>query len=91
MHFYAYRIMDRNDEYNHILNCRELFQQFIVEMYAKAETERLKFIRHNQLKLCSKDYIHLKDAMINDGNIENMGKLVILPCTYTGILHPMYK
>ena len=35
MQFYAYRIMTRNGEYNHILNCRLLFQQFIVDMYAK--------------------------------------------------------
>lgn len=91
MQFYAYRIMIRNGEYNHILNCRQLFQQFIVDMYAKIETERLEFIRHNQRKLRSDEYIHLKDAMINDGNVDNMGKLVILPSTFTGSPRHMHE
>ena len=91
MQFYAYRIMTRNGEYNHILNCRQLFQQFIVDMYAKIETERLEFIRHNQRKLRSDEYIHLRDAMINDGNVDNMGKLVILPSTFTGSPRHMHE
>lgn len=84
MQYYAFRIMTRDGKYNHILNCRQLFQQFIVDMYAKIETERLEFIRHNQRKLRSDEYIHLRDAMINDRSIDDMGKLVILPSTFIG-------
>ncbi|UYV73240.1 hypothetical protein LAZ67_10002320 [Cordylochernes scorpioides] len=51
MDFYAYRIMIRAQESNHILKCRQLFQQFIVDMYAKVESERLNYIRFNQSKL----------------------------------------
>ena len=39
MDFYAYRIMMRTDAINHILRCRQLFHQFIVDMYAKIESE----------------------------------------------------
>ncbi|GBP35443.1 hypothetical protein EVAR_94894_1 [Eumeta japonica] len=40
--FYAYRLMIRDNEvYNHILNTRRLFQQFLVDMYAKIEAERI--------------------------------------------------
>jgi hypothetical protein len=35
MDFYAYRLMVRDTEQNHILNCRQLFHKFIVDAYAK--------------------------------------------------------
>lgn len=89
--FYAHRIMIRDNEYNHILNCRQLFQQYIVDMYAKIEAERLLYIRLNQKKLRTDEYIHLRDAVMNDGNIENMGKLFILPSTFTGSPRHMFE
>ncbi|GFT78758.1 helitron_like_N domain-containing protein [Trichonephila clavipes] len=39
--YYAYRLMIRRDQDNVILRCRELCQQFIVNMYGKIESERL--------------------------------------------------
>lgn len=53
MHFYAYRIMIRDGSPNHILECRQVFHQFIVDMYAKIESERLLFIRLNKKKTSS--------------------------------------
>ena len=84
MDFYTYRLMIRDTEQNHIVNCRQLFHQFIVDMYAKIESERLRYIRLNQRKLRVEEYIHLRDAVANDGNTENLGALVILPATFTG-------
>lgn len=89
--FYAHRIMIRSEEYNHILNCRHLFQQFIVDMYAKIETERLLFIRQNQKKLRTDEYIHLRDAIVNDGRIDNVGKMVILPSSFIGSPRHMHE
>ncbi|CAB3234441.1 unnamed protein product [Arctia plantaginis] len=66
MNYYAYRMMIRTHEENVILKCRRLFQQFAVDMYVKVETERLAFIRFNQTKLRSEDYIHLRDAIHSD-------------------------
>ena len=91
MDFYAYRIMLRDNEPNHILNCRQLFHQFIVDMYAKIESERLLFIRLNQKKLRVEEYIHLRDAMANDGNVQDIGTLVILPATFTGSPRHMHE
>ena len=82
MDFYAYRIMMRTGAVNHILRCRQLFHQFIVDMYAKIESERLWFIRLTQKKLRVDEYIHLRDAIANDGNVDNLGQLVILPSTF---------
>jgi hypothetical protein len=48
MNLYAYMIMVRAGVDNHILRCRQLFHQlFIVDMYAKIESERLLFVRLN--------------------------------------------
>ncbi|GBP62999.1 ATP-dependent DNA helicase PIF1 [Eumeta japonica] len=61
-----------------------LFSQFIVDMYAKIETERLIYIRTNQTRLRAEDYVHLRDAMQQDNNVENVGRLVILPSSFIG-------
>ncbi|UYV73850.1 hypothetical protein LAZ67_11001135 [Cordylochernes scorpioides] len=91
MSFYSYRIMARDNVYNHILNCRQLFSQYIVDMYAKIESERLLYIRLNQKELRVEEYIHLRDAVSNDGMVANFGKLVILPATFTGSPRHMHE
>ena len=53
MSYNGYRIMIRQDEENYILKCHQLFQQYIVDMYAKIESESLLYIRLNQTKLHS--------------------------------------
>ncbi|KIH68828.1 hypothetical protein ANCDUO_00835 [Ancylostoma duodenale] len=60
-------------------------------MYAKIESERLLYIRLNQRKLRVDDYIHLRDAMANDGNSTDVGRLVILPATFTGSPRHMHE
>ncbi|UYV75380.1 hypothetical protein LAZ67_13000048 [Cordylochernes scorpioides] len=91
MSFYSYRIIARDNVYNHILNCRQLFSQYIVDMYAKIESERLLYIRLNQKELRVEEYIHLRDAVANDGMVANFGKLVILPATFTGSPRHMHE
>ncbi|XP_026475940.1 uncharacterized protein LOC113381189 [Ctenocephalides felis] len=91
MKYYAYRMMIRPHEENGILKCRRLFQQFAVDMYVKVETERLAFIPFNQAKLRSEDYIHLRDAIHSDGDVQNIGRLTILPSSYTGSPRHMHE
>ena len=91
MSFYAYRFMVRNGTVNHILQCRQLFHQYVVDMYAEIESERLSFLRYNQTKLRVDEYIHLKDAIANDGRADNVGQLVILPATFTGSPRHMHE
>ncbi|GBM03504.1 hypothetical protein AVEN_95400-1 [Araneus ventricosus] len=52
-------------------------------MYAKIESERLIFIRLNQKKLRVEDYIHPRDAINSDGNINKLGKPTI-SSSFTG-------
>ncbi|XP_024874095.1 uncharacterized protein LOC112456045, partial [Temnothorax curvispinosus] len=91
MNYYSYRLMIRENADNHILKCRQLFHQYIVDMYAKIETERLLFIRLNQTKLRSEQYIHLRDAIAIDSNPNELGKIVILPSTFTGSPRHMHE
>ncbi|XP_065569184.1 gamma-aminobutyric acid receptor subunit rho-2-like [Artemia franciscana] len=60
-------------------------------MYAKIESERLLFIRLNQTKLRSEQCIHLRNAVVNDGNTTNVGRLMILPSSYAGIPRHMHE
>ncbi|GBO22488.1 hypothetical protein AVEN_2211-1 [Araneus ventricosus] len=69
----------------HLL-CKELFHQFVVDMYAKIESARLRLIRLNQKKLRVEDYIHLRDAINSDGDINEFRKPTILPSSFKGCL-----
>ncbi|GBN91487.1 hypothetical protein AVEN_50189-1 [Araneus ventricosus] len=90
MSFYAYRLMVRSTE-NRLLNYRQLLHQYLVDMYAKIKAERLLLIRLNQKKLRVDEYIHLKDAITNDNDPANHGKLVILPSTFSGCPRNMHE
>ncbi|GBM88456.1 hypothetical protein AVEN_17498-1 [Araneus ventricosus] len=90
MSFYGYCLMVRSTE-NRLLNYRQLLHQYLVDMYVKIEAERLLFTRLNQKKLRVDKYIHLKDAITNDGDPANHGKLVILPSTFTGCPRNMHE
>ena len=76
--------MIRNNSSNILLQYRELLNQFIVDMYAKIESERLLYIKLHQKELRVDNYEHIKDAVDNDGRIDRLGKLIILPSSFTG-------
>ncbi|XP_044583531.1 uncharacterized protein LOC123264352 [Cotesia glomerata] len=80
--YYAYRLMIRRGLDNVILRFRELCQQFMVDMYAKIEGERLRYLRYNQLKLRVEEYIHLRDAIVNNADAAEISNSVILPSSY---------
>ncbi|XP_076301721.1 uncharacterized protein LOC143219730 [Lasioglossum baleicum] len=83
--FYSFRIMIREGEDNHLVYFRSLFSQFLVDMYAKIETERLMYIRKNQAQLRADSYIHLRDAIERqDVDVEQLGQKVVLPSSFTG-------
>ena len=91
MNYYSYRLMIRHNDDNYILKCRRLFHQYIVDIYAKIESERLLFIRLNQTKLRYEQYIHLRNTVVNDGNTTNVGRLAILPSSYAGSPRHMHE
>lgn len=82
--FYSYRFMLREDEQNMFLHYKELTKQFFVDMYAKIETERLRWITLNQKTLRSEELIHLQDAIDADPEVDGkeLGRRVILPSSF---------
>ena len=91
MQFYCFRLMVRNDMYNHLFYFRHLFHQFLVDMFAKIDSERLRYIRQNQKKLRATEYIHLRDAVNNDVDARDIGQFVILPSSHTGSPRYMHE
>ena len=55
-----------------------------MDINGKIETEGLLFLRLNQSKLRTDEYINLRDAVVNGGNTTNVGKVAILPSSYIG-------
>ena len=49
------------------------------------------FIRVNQTKLPSEEYVHLRDAVVIDGYTTNVGRLTVLPSSYTGSPRHMHE
>ncbi|XP_059156649.1 uncharacterized protein LOC131941421 [Physella acuta] len=84
MRYYSFRIQNHEHEFNHILWGGRLFQQYLVDMAAKMEGERLNFIRTNQVSLRSSTYKGLTDALNDNDDLQNIGKRVILSSTFVG-------
>lgn len=55
------------------------------------ELKQLLFIKLNQKKLRSEEYIPLRDVISNDGDISNIEKMTILSAMYTGNSRRMYE
>ena len=70
--------MVRIDDFNSLHYFKGLFNQYCVDMVAIMISERLDFIKK---KLRTEEYIHLRNAVTNDGNIDasNIDQHVILP------------
>ena len=84
MTFYAHRMMMREHSQNHLLKSGPLFQQFLVDMYAKIENERLLFVKNHQTNLRTEFYGLLQDMLSQDKESHEIGKPVILPSSFTG-------
>lgn len=93
MQYYAYRLMVRENCLNHLHYFKNLFNQYCVDMMAKMISERLSYIRHHQAQLRVDDYIHLRDALNDDAdvNASDVGQRVILPSTFTGSPRYMHE
>ncbi|XP_064619488.1 uncharacterized protein LOC135482932 [Lineus longissimus] len=82
MQYYAYHLQCRPN--NYIIHCRHLFQQFLVDVYCKIETERLLYLRREQRSLRADSYHNLRDSILsNDADPRNVGQRFILPSSYT--------
>ena len=61
----------------------KLFHQYVVDMYAKMEQQRLNFITFTHKSLRAEVYSGLTDAIrLEDNDMSAVGKRVILPSTF---------
>jgi hypothetical protein len=64
---------------------KRLYQEWVVDQYSKVESQRLFYIRNNQGPLRATIYGGVADAIANnDTNIDNLGRLIVLPSSFTG-------
>ena len=61
----------------------KLWQQYMVDSWAKVESNDLNYIRHNQKTLRSACISGLEEAM-DKGEVDRVGKEYILPASHTG-------
>jgi hypothetical protein len=94
MQFYSYMLMRRADDCILPLQGGMLFQQYVCDMYSKAEAQRLAWVNLNQKQLRAEEYSGLYDAVHAAGDDEavaKVGKKVILPSTYPGSPRHMHQ
>jgi hypothetical protein len=86
--FYSYRLSIR-DTFSAIFYSGKLFQQFVIDCYIKIEASRLDWVLKNQDELRVSDYHGLLDYVHNTYDFKdelnelNIGKIVILPSSFT--------
>ena len=52
-----------------------LYHEYIVDNYSKIETARLNFIRNNQKNIRVDLYKNVQDALLNDLQTDQIGKI----------------
>jgi REP element-mobilizing transposase RayT len=83
--FYAYRLMVRENDNSVVHRGGRLFQQYIVDQYAKIEKQRLNYIRTHQNEIRADLYQDVANAAQNNqGKPCFIGRRVILPSSFTG-------
>jgi hypothetical protein len=64
---------------------KRLYQEWGVDQYNKVESQQLFYIRNNQGPLRATIYCGVVDAVTNnDANIDNLGRLIVLPSSFIG-------
>ena len=83
--FGAYLIMLRNNAHDSLIHSGKLFQEWLVDTYARVESNRLTWHRDNQDRIRSDLYQNIQRAAAN-GTIQarELGTKVILPSSFTG-------
>jgi hypothetical protein len=82
--YVAYRIKNRPNEFSLLLRSGRLFQQYLVDMWAASNQNRLNYLRHHQSDIRASLYSGLADAIDNDTDLNDIGHRFILPSSYTG-------
>ena len=85
--FYAHRLMIRDLDNPLPHGAGMLWQQYVCDIYSRAESQRLKWLKFHQADLRAEVYQGLYDA-VHDPEVRaagsDIGKRIVLPSTYPG-------
>jgi hypothetical protein len=86
--YHSYRLHPRPGDQPPLFWGGNLFQQYVVDVWASIEQNTLNWIRFHQKELRAEVYSGLRDAAMGDRNeninLENHGSRIILPSTHIG-------
>jgi len=80
----AFRIQQRKHEFSLLLHGGRLFQQYLVDMWAAADQNRLSYLHFHQSEIRGSLYQGLSDAISDNTDLHDVGQRVVLPSSYTG-------
>src|SRR6266498_3278355 len=89
MQFYSYRLQIKDRDW--IQHASHLYQQYIIDQYAKIEQNRLNYLRQNQSTLRTELYQDAVDVIHTEDNANNIGQCIILPSSFAGEPCQMYQ
>ena len=93
LQYYKYHLIPQGgDTFNVIHRMGRPFQQYILDMYTKIESDRLQYVRHNQSRLCAELYQRLPNVIATadvQADRSQIWKVVILPSSFT--VGPRYQ
>ena len=81
--YYKYRTMVRDKEFNYLQRYGKLWQQYIVDNWAKVDDNDLNYIQDNQKTIRRAHAKGLQDAIESDA-IQSVGVPTILPRSHNG-------
>jgi hypothetical protein len=86
----AYYLYDRCDLFSTLLNAGPLLQELLCDVWAQTEADRLRWVLLNQETLRADSYKGLMDAVNAGVGLDQVGKRVILPSSFTGSPRQMH-
>ena len=92
--FYAHRLMIFDDDNPLPHAAGMLFQQYVVDVYCRAEAQRLAYLRMHQDELRAESYQELRSAIDGAGfeaGATPVGRRVVLPSSYVGSPRAMHQ
>jgi hypothetical protein len=81
--YVVYRIQQLEDEFSLLLHSGRLFQQYLVDILAAADQNRLSYLHYRQSEIRASVYGGLPDTIDLDLDLHNTGQRFILPSSYT--------
>ncbi|XP_075077583.1 uncharacterized protein LOC107786932 isoform X3 [Nicotiana tabacum] len=83
--YYCYKFQIRDNETNEVIHCERIFQQFIVDIYIKLETQRLDSFSFNPDLFRIKVLQGLLDILrFGEREASKIGNKMFLPITFIG-------